>query len=400
MLKIAKKITTDILVIGGGGAACTASIAAARNGASVALVCKGKTGNSGNTIMIGGSYGMDGESAANDYHIPGADPSFTREDMFRSIVNDGFNLSDQRLVQQFVDDSPSIVYEVKQWGEELGERFGFYPPGNWDVTGRSFGRSLMNGIKKTDNITIYNDVAITDLLKCGDKVTGALGLDLYNGCLIEFEAKATILGTGGFQPYTLKSTNTDSTGDGQAMAYRAGAKLADMEFILFMVTAIEPREYFGSILPALCTFRSAFDYDAVDCEGKRIEVPEKVKEMESVSEMCKVLDMYYYGKALNEGRGTEHGGFYFDFHRFSDEEIDRMFDAVMDHFEGFYPHGYYQLSTATISRNTAVSRLVSAESTPLEVFTSMTVWKPHCRAFMQQVRLGAVHLAPTAWLMR
>ena len=120
MLKIAKKITTDILVIGGGGAACTASIAAARNGASVALVCKGKTGNSGNTIMIGGSYGMDGESAANDYHIPGADPSFTREDMFRSIVNDGFNLSDQRLVQQFVDDSPSIVYEVKQWGEELG----------------------------------------------------------------------------------------------------------------------------------------------------------------------------------------------------------------------------------------------------------------------------------------
>ncbi len=341
MLKIAKKITTDILVIGGGGAACTASIAAARNGASVALVCKGKTGNSGNTIMIGGSYGMDGESAANDYHIPGADPSFTREDMFRSIVNDGFNLSDQRLVQQFVDDSPSIVYEVKQWGEELGERFGFYPPGNWDVTGRSFGRSLMNGIKKTDNITIYNDVAITDLLKCGDKVTGALGLDLYNGCLIEFEAKATILGTGGFQPYTLKSTNTDSTGDGQAMAYRAGAKLADMEFILFMVTAIEPREYFGSILPALCTFRSAFDYDAVDCEGKRIEIPEKVKEMESVSEMCKVLDMYYYGKALNEGRGTEHGGFYFDFHRFSDEEIDRMFDAVMDHFEGFYPHGYY-----------------------------------------------------------
>lgn len=148
-----------ILVIGGGGAACTASIAAARNGASVALVCKGKTGNSGNTIMIGGSYGMDGESAANDYHIPGADPSFTREDMFRSIVNDGFNLSDQRLVQQFVDDSPSIVYEVKQWGEELGERFGFYPPGNWDVTGRSFGRSLMNGIKKTDNITIYDDVA-------------------------------------------------------------------------------------------------------------------------------------------------------------------------------------------------------------------------------------------------
>ena len=130
MLKIAKKVVTDVLVIGGGGAACTAAVAASRNGAKVVMVSKGKVGNSGNTIMIGGSYGMDGESAYYDYKIPGADPSFTREVMFESIVNDGFNLSNQKIVQQFVDDSPRIVYEVKQWGEELGERFDFYPPGN------------------------------------------------------------------------------------------------------------------------------------------------------------------------------------------------------------------------------------------------------------------------------
>lgn len=341
MLQVAETITADVLVIGGGGAACTAAVAAARNGASVAMVCKGKAGNSGNTIMIGGSYGMDGESAANVYHVPGADPSFTKEDLFRSIVNDGFNLSDQRLVEQFVEESPRIVYEVKQWGEEIGEKFEFYGPANWDVTGRSMGRALMNGVKKTPGISIYNDIAVTDLLKNGGKVTGALGMDLYGGRLIRFEAKATILCTGGFQPYTLKSTNTDSTGDGQAMAYRAGARLADMEFMLFMVTAIEPNEIKGSILPALCTFRSAFDYDPVDGQGRKIEIPEKVREMESVSEMCKVLDMYYYGRVLNEGRASRNGGFYFDFSRFTDAEIDAMFDAVMEHFDGFYRHGYY-----------------------------------------------------------
>ncbi len=108
-----------------------------------------------------------------------------------------------------------------------------------------------------------------------------------------------------------------------------------------MVTAMEPNEIRGSILPALCTFRAAFDYDPVDAKGQKIDIPEKVRQMESVSEMCKVLDMYYYGKALNEGRGTEKGGFYFDFSRFTDEEIDTMFDAVMEHFEGFYRHGYY-----------------------------------------------------------
>ena len=311
MLQISERITADVLVIGGGGAACTAAVAAARNGAKVALVCKGKTGNSGNTIMIGGSYGMDGESAYYDYHVPGADPSFTKEELFKAIVNDGFNLSDQRIVEQFVEESPRIVYEVKQWGEEIGEKFGFYPPANWDVTGRSMGRALMNGVAKTPNITIYNDVAVTDLLKSGDSVTGAIGIDMYGGRLVQFDAKSVIIATGGFQPYSLKSTNSDSTGDGIAMAYRAGAKLADMEFMLFMVTAIEPNEIRGSILPALCTFRAAFDYDAVDAHGKKIEVPDKVREMESVSELCKVLDMYYYGKALNEGRGTEHGGFYF-----------------------------------------------------------------------------------------
>ena len=78
MLQVSRKVRTDVLVIGGGGAACTAAIAAAKGGATVAMVCKGKTANSGNTIMIGGSYGMDGESAASVYHIPGADPTFTR----------------------------------------------------------------------------------------------------------------------------------------------------------------------------------------------------------------------------------------------------------------------------------------------------------------------------------
>ena len=62
MINVSRKITADVLVIGGGGAACTAAVAAARGGAKVVMVSKGKVGNSGNTIMIGGSYGMDAVS--------------------------------------------------------------------------------------------------------------------------------------------------------------------------------------------------------------------------------------------------------------------------------------------------------------------------------------------------
>lgn len=353
MVKVSKKITTDILVIGGGGAACTAAVAAARKGATVALVSKGKAGNSGNTIMIGGSYGMDGESAYYDYKIPEADPTFTKEDLFRSIVNDGFNLSDQNLVEQFVNDSPRIVYEVKEWGEEIGEKFAFYAPGNWDVTGRSMGRALMNGVRKMDNVTTYHDVFITDLLKNGDTVTGALGMDVFSGELIVFEAKATILGTGGFSAYTLKNTNSDMTGDGLAMAYRAGAQLSDLEFQLFLMTAVEPHDIRGSILPALCTFRAKFDYDPVDCDGNRIEVPEKLREMETTSEMCKLVHMFYFGHVVNAGKGSPEGGIYFDFRRFTDEEIDEMFEAVMEHFDGFYKHGFYHGESITEFRDLA-----------------------------------------------
>lgn len=341
MFKIVKKIETDVLVVGGGGAACTAAVAAARKGVRVTLVSKGKVGNSGNTIMIGGSYGMDGESAYKEFHIPEADPSFTKENLFRSICNDGFNLSDQNMVEQFVEESPQIVYEVKQWGDEAGQHYRFYRPGNWDVSGRGMGRSLLKGVEKAGAIEVFEDVVIVELLKNEGRVTGAIGLDLYHGEVIQYDAQTVILGTGGYQPYSLKNTNSDMTGDGQAMAYRAGAGLSDMEFMLFLITAVEPNEMRGSILPVICTFRDAFDYDPVDRFGNKIEIPEKLREMEKTSEMCKLVHIYYYGKAIREGRGTDNGGIYFDFHRFTDDEIDMMFDALMEHFEGFYPRGKY-----------------------------------------------------------
>ena len=279
MVTIKEKVFTDVLVIGGGGAACTAAVASARKGADTVLVSKGKIGNSGNTIMIGGSYGMDGESAFYEYHIPEADPSFTKEELFRSICNDGFNLSDQNMVEQFVEESPRIVYEVREWGREAGQHYKFYRPGNWDVSGRGMGRSLLKGVEKEGSIRLYEDVMIIGLLKNGDRVTGAVGMDLYEGCLLQFEAKEVVLGTGGYQPYSLKNTNSDMTGDGQAMAYRAGARLADMEFMLFLITAVEPNEMRGSILPVICTFRDAFDYDTVDRFGQKIEIPKLLREI-------------------------------------------------------------------------------------------------------------------------
>ena len=341
MKQAIRQIDIDVLVAGGGGAACTAAVAAARGGSHVALVSKGKIGDSGNTIMIGGSYGMDGESAYHDFHIKEADPTFTRKDLFESIVKDGFYMSDQNMVEQFVEKSPKIVYEVKEWGEEAGQYYQFYSPSMWNVSGRGMGRSLLRGVEKTPSIDRYEDMMVIELLKKNGRVAGALALELNSGELVQFNAKAVVLGTGGFQPYSFKNTNSDMTGDGPAMALRAGAQLSDMEFMIFLVTALEPHEIRGSILPLIMLFRQSFDYDPVDKDGNLIEVPEKLRALEKTSEICKLVHIYYYGKAIAEGRGTENGGIYFDFSRCTDEQIDHMFEETMDHFDGFYRRGYY-----------------------------------------------------------
>ncbi len=332
---------TDVLVIGGGGAGITAAIAASEDDARVTLVSKGKIGNSGNTIMIGGSFAMDGESAYHSYGIDKADKTYTKEHVFESIVKDGFYLSDQNLVEQFVEESPEIVNRVRLWGEKAGQNFVFGKPATWFMSGRAMGRALLYGLRNAGGIETIDDVMIVDLIKTGERVSGAVGLDIYTGELIHFSAKSVVLATGGFQPFSFKNTNSDMTGDGIAMAFRAGALLADMEFMLFLITAIEPHEIKGSILPIMFMLAPQLEYRAVDAFGNKIEIPESLKRLEKTSELCKLIHLYYYGKTISEGKGTKENGIYFDFSDKSDKEIATGFDQMIEFCSQFYKSGYY-----------------------------------------------------------
>jgi len=339
--KIIERIyETDVLVIGGGGAGITAAVAAARSGADVLLISKGKIGNSGNTIMIGGSYAMDGYSAYHTYGLKDADPTLTKDVLFDSIVKDGFHLADQNMVEQFVEESPAIVNEVRLWAERAGQNFRFGPPATWSMSGHAMGKALHQGVKETAGIKTLEDVMIVELLKDGDRTTGALGIDIYTGEIIQLNSKAVILGTGGFQPFTLKNTNSDMTGDGIGMAFRAGAKVADMEFLLFLLTTLEPNEMKGSILPVYLLFLG-LEFKVYDGEGNEIIIPHELKEIESKSELGKLIDIYYFGRAIVEGRAGKNGGVYFDFSDTSDEAFNEKFDEIESFFLNFYKKGFY-----------------------------------------------------------
>jgi succinate dehydrogenase / fumarate reductase flavoprotein subunit len=351
-----KHFKTDVLCIGGGGAGITAAIAASKQGKQVILASKGAIGNSGNTIMIGGSYAMDGESAYYKYGIEDADPKYTKAMLYESIIKDGFYLSDQSLVQFFVDKSPEIVNHVRLWAEENNHPFHFYKPATWVMSGKSFGRALNHGLKKESNITKLEDVMITDLLQANGRVTGAVGIDIETGEGLHIDAKAVVLGTGGFQPFSLKNTNSDMTGDGIAMAYRAGAQVADMEFLLFLVTALEPNEIKGSIIPIMATVEPSFNFIPTDRNGQPITIPEKLRKIEESSELCKLIHHYYFGQTILEGRGTPNGGVYYDFSHMSDDEIRDMFDKVIEELAKFYRKGFYHGDDLRVYRDLAIKQ--------------------------------------------
>jgi succinate dehydrogenase/fumarate reductase flavoprotein subunit len=337
---IKKVVDTDVVVVGGGGAGITAAIGAARSGAKVLLVSKGQVGNSGNTIMIGGSFAMDGHSAYYDYGIKEADKDFTKDDLYEAIVKDGFYINDQNMVEQFVEESPAIVYEVVKWAEQAGKPFDFGPPATWWMSGRMMGNALKQGLKSTPGIEHISDVTVVELLSDNGRICGVLAMELNTGDFIQINAKSVVLATGGFQPFSLKSTNSDMTGDGVAMAFRAGAKVADMEFMLFLMSALEPQDIVGSILPIMLVTMPSFEYIATDREGNELSMPMQLKELETKSEICKLLHMVYYGRAVSSDKKTDNGGIYLKLMA-TDEQINKAFDDTVDLFKNFYKHGFY-----------------------------------------------------------
>ena len=337
-----KTIHTDVLSIGGGGAGIMAAIAAKKNGAQhVTLVSKGKVGNSGDTIMIGGSYSMDGESART-YGFQKADPTFTKKYLYEQIVKQSFFLSEQNLVKQFVEESPAVVYECYQWGERAHQKQKFFAPASWMLSGHSMGRALQQGLNETSGIEVIEDTMIVDLLKSNGRITGAIGMNVYTGEPVKFCAKAVVIGTGGYQPFSITSTNSDvTTGDGIALAYRVGAQLADMEFMIFIPTALEPGSSKGSILPFLL-YSAGIPIGTCDDKGKAIKIPRALRKISKGSELGKVISNYCWSNQVTQGTTT--GGLYMDFSTLAKLPrfiFNKGFEELLKFFKDYYKYGYY-----------------------------------------------------------
>ncbi len=244
------EIHTDFLVLGTGIAGLSFAIKAAGLG-TVAMVTKKDKTDSNTNMAQGGIAVVQDETDRFEYHI-------------NDTLTCGVGLCNEEVVRFVVTEGPERVRELVQWGVEFTrsttdpERFDLGREGGHsmrrvlhakDLTGREIERALHEKAALQKNIRIFeNHIAIDLIMKSsalgqkmehGDRCLGAYVLDIAKNEVHTFRAKFIILSTGGIGKVYLITTNPDiATADGIAMAYRAGAKIANMEFIQFHPTCL------------------------------------------------------------------------------------------------------------------------------------------------------------------
>ncbi len=229
-------MSTDILIIGAGGAGLRAAIAVAETdpGLRVGLVSKVYPMRSHTVAAEGGAAGVIKDDDSFDNH-------------FHDTVTGGDWLSDQDAVELFVHAAPLELTQMEHWGcpwsREASGEVAVRPFGGmkiartWfaaDKTGFHMLHTLFQTSLKFPSIQRFDEYYSTDLIVESGRCTGAAAIEIRSGRMVAFRAKAVIIATGGSgRIYSFTTNGAIKTGDGMAMAYRAGVPLKDMEFVQF-----------------------------------------------------------------------------------------------------------------------------------------------------------------------
>ena len=231
----------DVLIVGGGGAGLRAAIAVAETNQAltIAVVSKVYPMRSHTVSAEGGSAGVIGPEDSFDYHA------------FDTIAG-GDWMSDQDAVEAFVKEAPEELMQLEHWGcpwsrQEDGT-IAVRPFGGmkiertWyaaDKTGFHMLHTLFQTSLKYDPIKRYDEWFVTDLIVDDERCQGVVAMELATGRIQVIAAKSVIICTGGCGKVFPFTTNANiKTGDGMALAYRAGVPLKDMEFIQYHPTGL------------------------------------------------------------------------------------------------------------------------------------------------------------------
>src|SRR5213594_4326973 len=354
--------TYDVLVVGAGGAGLRAAIEAAEQGMSVAVVCKSLLGKA-HTVMAEG-----GVAAA----LATTDARDSWKVHFRDTMRGGKLLNDWRMAQLLAVEAPARVRELEAWGalfdrtpdgRILQRNFGGhqYPrlAHVGDRTGLEMIRTLQDKTVHSPGVDVYMECTVARLLKDGERIAGALAYRRDTGRFIVFRTKAVVLATGGIgRAYKVNSNSWEYTGDGQALAYEAGADLMGMEFVQFhptgMVWPLSVRGILvtegvrgeGGVLKNAKGERFMFRYvpemfrkDFADTEEEadrwvaEVVAGRKAEARRPPELLTRDVVARAITQEVREGRGSPHGGAFLDIaSRRKPEEIRKKLPSMYQQF--------------------------------------------------------------------
>jgi succinate dehydrogenase / fumarate reductase flavoprotein subunit len=362
--------TYDVVVIGAGGAGLRAVIEARERGLRVAVVCKSLFGKAHTVMAEGGCAAAMGNT----------NPKDNWKTHFADTMRGGKFLNNWRMAELHAKEAPDRVWELETYGAlfdrlkdgKISQRnFGghTYPrlAHVGDRTGLELIRTMQQKIvslQQEDHaelgdyearIRVFAETTITELIKDGDAIAGAFGYIRESGNFVLFEAPAVVLATGGIgKSFKVTSNSWEYTGDGHALALRAGASLINMEFVQFHPTGMvwppsvkgilvtEGVRGDGGVLKNSDDKRFMFDYIPSVFKGQYAETEQEadqwLKDNDSARRTPDLLPRDEVARAINSevkaGRGSPHGGVFLDIaSRLTPAEINRRLPSMYHQFK-------------------------------------------------------------------
>ena len=234
---MSKQHQFDILIIGSGAAGLMSAIQLSEN-LSIAVIAKDE-------ILEGSSYYAQGGISA----VLDSDDDFNSH--ISDTLNTGFDMGNEESIRFMVEQAPMAISELEKAGVKFSQQEGNYDltmEGGHsskrvahvaDKTGQSVQTNLLAQVQQKQNITLFEHYLAVDLLIDRNTCNGAYVFDKKSHQIISFVSHKTILATGGASKSYLYTSNPDtSTGDGIAMAFRAGCEIVNMEFTQFHPTCL------------------------------------------------------------------------------------------------------------------------------------------------------------------
>ena len=342
----------DVVVVGAGGAGLRAAIAAHDAGARTAIVCKSLLGKAHTVMAEGGIAAAMGNRWPED----------NWEVHFRDTMRGGKMLNNWRMAQLHAQEAPERVMELEDWGALfdrtddglISQRdFGGHRYARLAHVGDRTGLEMIRTLQQRAvalGIDVFMECTVTELLQeegldtgsetpdaryptSGKRISGAFGYWRETGRFVVFEAPSVILATGGIgKSFKVTSNSWEYTGDGHALALRAGASLINMEFVQFHPTGMvwppsvkgllvtESVRGDGGVLKNSSGERFMFDYIP---DYFKAETADSVEEADRWYEDKKnnrrppeLLPRDEVARAINSeikaGRGSPHGGVFLD----------------------------------------------------------------------------------------